>query len=240
MSLRIYLVGLPAGLRPVEPAGAVRTRCHAVPAADAPVIVDDNYPIRLLPGGLGGTGPHAGRVLALLALNRHVEVVLFRDVLGIVVFFRLLEVDPLLAFLEAQHADPVYLRVLRLVVLFDAGIHASSATDAAGQIQAVAEEHPGKRFLVGHRDFLLVLLLVFLLEPREDLFDLPIVHLVKMLLKERIPKRRISLVQRERRARQAEGGPFQERSPVEMDTFSVLPDIFHSMPLQHLRSIQNT
>src|SRR5574337_1899357 len=124
--------------------------CHAVPAADAPIIVDDDDAVRLFPGGLGGTSPDTGGVLALLALDGHVEIILFRDQLRIIVLFRFFEVDPLLALLEAQHADPVYLRVLGLVVLFDARIHASSAADAAGQIEAVPEEHPGKRLLIAH------------------------------------------------------------------------------------------
>ena len=113
----------------------------------------------------------------------------------------------------------MYLRVLGLVVLFHAGIHASSAADAAGQVEAVPEEHAGKRLLVAHRDLLLVLLLVLLFEPLKDLLDLRVVHLPEMLLKERLPERGIGLVQRKRRACQSERRAFQERPPVEMDAF---------------------
>ena len=73
------------GSRPVEVAGAVGARGHAVPAADAPVVVDDHDAVRLLPGGPDRADLRAGRVRALLARDRHVEVALLRDLLGRVV-----------------------------------------------------------------------------------------------------------------------------------------------------------
>ena len=72
---------------PVKLPGAVRAGGHAVPAADAPVIVNHHNAVRFFPCGLGRTGPYAGRIFALLALHRHVEIIFLRNLLRIIVFF---------------------------------------------------------------------------------------------------------------------------------------------------------
>jgi hypothetical protein len=130
--LGIDLLGFAAGFRPIEVAGAIRTGGHAIPAADAPVVIDDYDSIRLFPCGLGGTGPHARRVLALLTLDRHVEIFFFRHLRGIVVFFRILEVYPFLALFKPEDRNPMNLRVFGLVVLINAGVNAGPAADAPG------------------------------------------------------------------------------------------------------------
>src|SRR5579872_5437635 len=70
----IDLVLRHAGLGPIEVARAVGAGRHAVAAADAPVVVDHHDAILLGPGGAGGADLGAGRVLALLAAHRDVEV----------------------------------------------------------------------------------------------------------------------------------------------------------------------
>ena len=138
-----------AGLGPVEVARAVGAGRHAAAAADAPVVVDHHDPVRLGPGGAGRTGLDARGVAALLAGDRHVEMALLRDLGRVVVGVGVAEVDALLL-LHLQHADPVQLRVARLVVLLDAGVDAAPAADAAGQVERVGEEHAGQRRRVGH------------------------------------------------------------------------------------------
>ena len=60
------------------------------------------------------------------------------------------EVHPLLL-LHRVHADPVDLRVPRLVVLLHARVHAAAAPDAAGEVEGVGELHAGEGGGVGHR-----------------------------------------------------------------------------------------
>ncbi len=55
------------GSDPVEAARAVRTRGHAVAAADAAVPVHHHDAVVAPPGGLGRADPHAGRVVAVVA-----------------------------------------------------------------------------------------------------------------------------------------------------------------------------
>ena len=62
-------------VEPPRPVGAGR---FAVPAADAPVVVDHRDAVRLLPGGLHRADLHARRLGALVALHRHVVLVRIR------------------------------------------------------------------------------------------------------------------------------------------------------------------
>src|SRR6185436_5485416 len=60
------------GRLPVEAPRVVRARGLAVAAADAPVVVDDHDAVGLLPRRLDRANLHARRVVALVALHRHV------------------------------------------------------------------------------------------------------------------------------------------------------------------------
>src|ERR1017187_1981822 len=126
----IDLVLRNGGLGPVEVARAVRARGHAVAAADAPVVVDDHDAVFLRPGGAGGADLGARRILALLAAHGDIEVALLGDLGGIVVGVGMREIHALFLF-HLEDADPVDLRVARLVVLRHAAIHATAAADAA-------------------------------------------------------------------------------------------------------------
>ena len=141
--VRVELLGRNPGLGPVEVPRPVGAGCHAVAAADAPVVIDDDDAIRLLPGRRGRAGFHALRVLALLTGDRKIGLPfgghLLVDVEGIAVL-EIDSTDHVLA-LELENADPLDLGVTRLVVLRDTAVDAAPATDAAADIQAVAEEH---------------------------------------------------------------------------------------------------
>src|SRR5262245_11093491 len=76
--VRIDLVRGNLRLRPVESPREVGTRGFAIPAADAPVVIDHRDAVRFGPRRLRRTHLHARRVAALLALHRHVEKSLLR------------------------------------------------------------------------------------------------------------------------------------------------------------------
>jgi hypothetical protein len=63
--------------RPVEDPSLIGAGGDAVPATDAPVIINHDDPVRLLPGGVNRTDLHAGRFLALLTLNGKIDESLF-------------------------------------------------------------------------------------------------------------------------------------------------------------------
>src|ERR1017187_8246854 len=121
-------------LLPVEMPRAIGASRHAVTAADAPVVIDHHDAVAFGPGGAGGAYLGARRVLAMLAPDGHVG--------GVVVCVGVREVDALVL-LHRHHAYPLDLRVARLIVLRHAGIHATPATDAAGDIQGVRKLHTG-------------------------------------------------------------------------------------------------
>jgi hypothetical protein len=76
--------------------------------------------------------------------DRQVELALVGHQLVVVEGVPLLGIDVpnrVLA-LELEDTDPVDLGIARLVVLFDTGVDAAAAADAAGEVEAVAEDHP--------------------------------------------------------------------------------------------------
>src|SRR4030095_16390341 len=85
VGVRIHLVRGQRRLLPVEVPGAVGACRHAAAAPDAPVVVDDDDPVGLLPGLAGRAGLGARRLLALLAGHGHVEVAGLRNLGGVVV-----------------------------------------------------------------------------------------------------------------------------------------------------------
>src|SRR5581483_9549054 len=113
-------------LRPVEVPRAVRARRHAVPASDAPVVVDDHDAVALRPRGAGGADLRARSVAAMLAPYGHVEVAILRNRFRLVVRIRVRQVDALLL-LHREHANPMQLGLARLVVLRRAGVNAAAA-----------------------------------------------------------------------------------------------------------------
>src|SRR5208283_5638511 len=121
----------------------------AVAAADAPVVVDHRYAVRLLPGRLHRADLHAGRVLALVALDRHVEDARLRHRLRRIVVVPLVHVEGAVVG-HLQHADVLDLRVAGLVVLRYAGVDALAAADAAGQVEGVDELDAVHWLVVAH------------------------------------------------------------------------------------------
>ena len=150
------------GLGEIETPRPIGAGGLAIAAADAPVVIDHRDAVRLLPGGVHRADLDAGRVLALLALHRHVEKALLRHRLGIVIVVGLLHVER--AVRQPQHADVLDLRIARLVVLRDAGVDAFAAADAAGQVQAIDKLDAVHRLEVAHVRADAVLLLDFVLD----------------------------------------------------------------------------
>ncbi len=94
MRVGIHFPCRQAGLLPVEvprPVGASR---HAVPAADAPVVIHNHDAVVFLPGRLDGAHLGARGVFALLTLDRHVEMSFLGDLHRIVVAVGVLQVHP--------------------------------------------------------------------------------------------------------------------------------------------------
>jgi hypothetical protein len=86
--------------------------------------------------------------------------------------------------LELENPDPVDLRIAGLVVLLDASVDAATAADAAGDVEAIAEQHVVDGSGRGHGELLAVLRLVLPLQPLRDRFDLVVGHPPELLLEE--------------------------------------------------------
>ncbi len=81
------------GLSPVEMAGAVRTGGHAAAAADTPIVIDNDYTIRVSPGSPDRTTLDTVRIFAVLAGYRDIEMAFIRDFLMVVIEVCIGEVD---------------------------------------------------------------------------------------------------------------------------------------------------
>ena len=211
-------------LRQVESPRPIRTGGFAIAAADAPVVINHRDAVRFLPGGVDGTDLHARRVLALLALHRHVEETLLRHLLRIVIVLGLLDVERTVR--HFQHADVLNLRVARLVVFRDAGVDAFAAADAAREVQAINELHAVHRLVKSRtcgRNA--VLLFDLVLDALEDLRHVRRRHLLVILLHEPLGGREILHFHQRletRRQRRQAGGQHRRRAqkaaPVHADS----------------------
>src|SRR6266545_60221 len=182
--VRVQLLRGELRVGPVEVARAVRARRHAAAAPDAPVIVDDDDAVLLLPRRLRRARLHAGRVAALLALHREVELPGPRHRVRVVVQLGVGEIDAVLL-LHLEHADPVDLRLLaRLVVLLHAGVDAAAAADAARDVEPVAELDAGAGPLGGDLRLPAEPLLVPLLHLREHLREVVLRQLLEVTAQE--------------------------------------------------------
>jgi hypothetical protein len=171
-------------LRPVEDSPLIGAGCNAVPAADAPVVINDNDTVRFLPGGMNRTYFYTGRLLTLLALNGKIDKSLFRNEVRAVVMLGVLKVDQISSF-ESENPNPLKLRIMaRVIVLFHTGINASPTANASGQLQAVCPKSVGNGLLGADLKFSSVFLLVSLFQLRNDSFLIFGCHLVKMFLQE--------------------------------------------------------
>jgi hypothetical protein len=119
-------------LRPVEDSPLIGAGCDAVPATDAPVIINHDDTIRFLPGGVDRTYLHAGRLLTLLTLNGEIDESLFRNQVGVIVMFRVFKIDQVSSF-ESENPDPLKLRIMaRVIIFFHTGIDASPTANTSG------------------------------------------------------------------------------------------------------------
>jgi len=169
---------------PIENPSFIGTGCDAIPATDTPVVVHDHDPIRLLPGGMDRTDLHTGGILTLLALDGKIDIPFLRNRVGIVVMFRVFEIDQISS-LQLEDPDPMKLTfVAGLIILLDTGIDASPAADASGKLKAVAPEGILLGFLRTDLEFPSIFLLISLLQFGNEAFLFLFGHLQKMFLKE--------------------------------------------------------
>jgi hypothetical protein len=184
MDRRINLLFWNVWLRPVEDSPLIGAGCDAVPATDAPVIINDDNPIRFLPGRVDRTYLHAGRLLALLTLNGEIDESFFRNQVRMIVMFRVFKIDQVSSS-ESENPDPLKLRITaRVVILFHTGIDASSAPDASGKLQTVCPEGIGNGRLGADLKFSSIFLQVSLFQLCNDMFLFFGCHLPKMFLQE--------------------------------------------------------
>jgi hypothetical protein len=169
-------------LSPVEDPPLIGTGCDAIPAPDAPVVIDDHDPVRLLPCGMNGTDFDTGRIFTLLALNGKIDKALFRDRFRIIVMFRIFEVDHVPS-LQLEDPDPMKLRIMPgLVVFLYTPIHTPPASDAPGKVESVTPESFREGLFRADLKFLPKSLEVSLLQFFNGLFFFSRRHLMKMLL----------------------------------------------------------
>ncbi len=197
-------------LGPVEVARPVGAGGHAVAAADAPVVVDHDDAVGLLPGGADRAHLGARRVVALLAGDGEVEVALARHLVGLVVGVGVLEIDAV-ALAHLEHADVVHLGIARQVVLVDAGVDAPAAADAASDVERVGEHDAVDRRLDADSELDAIGRLVFALEAPLQPLDVRGRELAEVALKELLA--RLRAARGEQRARARGAHELQESAP---------------------------
>jgi hypothetical protein len=128
---RVYLLFGNVWLCPVEDSPFIGACCNAVPATNAPVVINHDDPVRFLPCGMDRTYLHTRRILTLLALNGEIDESFFWNQVRVIVMFRVFEIDQVSSF-ESENSDPLKLRVMaRMIVFFHTGINTSPASDAS-------------------------------------------------------------------------------------------------------------
>jgi hypothetical protein len=155
------------------------------------------------------TNLHARRVLALLALHRHVEEAFFRNLLRVVVVLRLLEIERTMR--ELQHANVLNFRSPREVVFLDAGMDTFAATDAAGEIETINKLDPVHRPQIADVRTDAVLALDLALDPLQHFRHFIRVQLLVVLLQEFLGGREVAELAQGRQTRR------ERRQPGECD-----------------------
>ena len=141
----INFVGRDFRLLPIKSTSVIRAGGFAIAASDAPVVVDYHNPIFFLPSRFDRTDRNTGRVVALLALHRHVEFVVLgnRVIIGGI---PTLDIDR--TFLHFEHADVRLIRVAVVIVFFIACLHALAVAVANTEVNGVAELNSRNRAMV--------------------------------------------------------------------------------------------
>ncbi len=216
--VRIDLIRRDDGLGPVEAPRMIRTRGFAVAAADAPVVIHHHNAVCFLPRRLDRANVHARRMLALLALHRHVKLVRLRHGM-IVMRIALLHVHR--AFRHLEDANVALVRGPVVIVLDVARLRAFAAAIAHAEIECIAKLHARFRFVIRDGHVRAVLLLRLLFEPAQNDFEINRRELLVMFLQEildgDVPRplgqRRNGLGKRRRAQHRAQA--FQHGSPGE-------------------------
>jgi len=167
---------------PVKDSSFIRAGCDAVPATDAPIVVHDHDPIRLLPRGMDRAYLDTRRILTLLALDGQIGEPFFWDQVRIIIMFGVFEVDQI-SLLEPENPDPLKLRFISgLIVFFHTGINTSPASNAPGKLETIAPKRIGQSFLGADLKFPPILLQVSLFQLCDDPFLFFWGHLHKAFL----------------------------------------------------------
>jgi hypothetical protein len=93
MDGRIPLFDRDVWLCPVKDSPLIRACRNAVPATDAPVVIDHYQAIWFFPGSMDRTYFHTRRVLTMLALNRQIDEAFLWDQVRVIVMLRIFEID---------------------------------------------------------------------------------------------------------------------------------------------------
>ena len=100
-------------------------------------------------------------------------------------------VNEFLAFLEAQHLDPVNLWIPRLIVFLNASIDAFPAPYAAGKVEAVAVLDSGNGWRGFDIEFAAIFLRVIFLEPFDKIAHFRLTHFTEVLFEKCVPNRSV-------------------------------------------------
>lgn len=157
------------GFGPIEAPGVVGAGGFTIAAANAPVVVDYHDAVLFLPGGFDRADVDTGWVVALLALDRHVEFVILGNrmvVVGVAVF----HVHRALA--HFQNPDVGIAGCPVVVVFLVTGLGAAAAANADAEVESVTEFDSFLRAYVFDRDVGPVLFFGFLFESFDDFSEL--------------------------------------------------------------------
>ena len=186
----------------------IRAGRFAIAAANAPIVIHHGDPVGFLPRRMNRANFDARRVLALLALHRHVEVTLFRHGIRRIKVVRLVNVQR--AVRQPEHADVLDFGIARLVVLRHARVDAFAASDAPGQVQAIDKFDPVHRLQIPHMRAQAVLLFHFVLDPLQNFGHVLRRHLLVVLLQEPLHGGEIVYFQQWLQTRRHRGQPCRQ------------------------------
>ena len=135
---RVYFFGRDLWLFPIKAPSVIGASGFAIATANAPVVINDDDPVFFLPGCFDRANRNAGRVVTLLALDRHIKLVDLRNgvIVGAIAVFQIQR-----ALLHFKDANVRLIRAAMMIVLFVARLHAFSVAIALAQVDGVAEFH---------------------------------------------------------------------------------------------------
>jgi hypothetical protein len=167
---------------PVEDSSFIGAGGNTVPTPNAPVVIHHHDPIWFLPSGMDRTYLHTGGILTLLTLNGEIDESLLGNDFGIIVMFRVFEIDQISSF-ESENSDPVKLGVTAGRIVFShTGIDASSAANTSRKLKAICPKSIGHGLFCTDLKFPPIFLEVSLFQVCNDAFLFFFCHFMEMFL----------------------------------------------------------